>query len=538
MQYDLIIGLPTIRRHDLTRRFRNLFVEARNGYRALHPEATVEQLNALTAIHRHTQRAPPTEWDAIARAVDLLRADLRNETLNVLVPKEQILGKAADEELEDLFLGEDDDLVASFAQTEAERAARQTTPAEDRLPKVVGDFPLAHRTRALLEEFPDIFSRVVGETPASITPMPLLLDKQKWQEQLKQLQAPPRRQSPMKNAEILRQINQMLALGVIKPSQAPYRSQVLLAKKANGKWRFCIDYRILNLCIEAFGWPLPNISHMIQRIGDRKPQWFGVIDTTSGYHQLLLSEECSQFAAFVTEFGVYEPTRVAFGIKTAPSYFQQKIAGEIMAGLNYVILEMYIDDILTYAQTEDEYIENLRKIFERLRQFKITLNPDKCRFCLREVEFVGHLITRHGVKFSPEKIRKVFDFELPTTAKQLRSFLGLANYFHSHVKDYSSIVQPLHALLTNTKKAHRLYWTSEDQAAFERIKQMISANQQLFFWEEDKGRVIVETDASNYAIGGVCYQLVQEKSEQGETIEVRRPLKFFSKSLTAVQRRW
>lgn len=382
----------------------------------------------------------------------------RKDSLCALIPKEYILGPTVEEELDDVTFGEDTDLIGSFSRT-PEELAKAEALAGDVLPKVVGTSTFHERTREVLTEFSDLFSRTVGVKAAFITPMEFELQPLQWEKLKGQLSGPPRRQSALKSAEIRRQLDLMLKLGVIQHSQSSTYSQVLLAKKPNNKFRFCADYRVLNLCIEAMGWPLPNISNMIQRIGAHKPQFFGVVDTTSGYHQVDLAARCRALAAFITEFGVFEPVRISFGIKTAPSYFQQQIAGIIMSGLNYVILEMYIDDILLYAQSEEEYLDNLRTLFSRLLLHNITLNPDKCRFCLTEVEFVGHLISRDGIRFSPEKLRKVFEFELPQSVRQLRSFLGLANYFHDHVEGYAEVAGPLYNLISDTKKANRLYWS-------------------------------------------------------------------------------
>jgi len=141
--------------------------------------------------------------------------------------------------------------------------------------------------------------------------------------------------------------------------------------------------------------------------------------------------------------GVYEWLRVPMGLKGAPSYFQQKMAEVVLRGLLYLICELYLDDIIVHGGTEDECLANLRQVFERLRSRGITLNPEKCRFGLSQVEYVGHIINEHGLAFSQEKRETVLDFPIPTTQKAMKQFLGLANYFRDHVKDYSTLVKPL-----------------------------------------------------------------------------------------------
>jgi hypothetical protein len=119
------------------------------------------------------------------------------------------------------------------------------------------------------------------------------------------------------------------------------------------------------------------------------------------------------------------------------------MASKVLAGLLYIFVELYLDDVLVYATNDKEFLERLRIVFERFCQFNITLNPKKCYFGLTEVEFVGHVLKSDGVCFSTEKRTKVLDFPLPVKQKQLKSFLGLVNYFRDHVKDLSKTVKPV-----------------------------------------------------------------------------------------------
>jgi hypothetical protein len=128
------------------------------------------------------------------------------------------------------------------------------------------------------------------------------------------------------------------------------------------------------------------------------------------------------------------------GLKGAASYFQRMMASRLLAGLLYIFVELYLDDVLVYATNDEEFLERLRIVFERFRQFNITLNPKKCYFGLAEVEFVGHVLKSNGVCFSTEKRSKVLDFPLPVKQKQLKSFLRMVNYFRDHVKDLSNKV--------------------------------------------------------------------------------------------------
>ena len=159
---------------------------------------------------------------------------------------------------------------------------------------------------------------------------------------------PARQQHADKHEFIRETVESLLKLGVIRKSQQPYYSQIHVAPKPHSTdFRFCIDYRALNQATESFGWPLPRIDEMLTRLGAKKYKIFSVADLTSGFHQTPLAEDCRKYSAFITPMGVYEFTRVPFGLKTAPSYFQEKMASDVLSGLLYFICEIYIDDIIT-----------------------------------------------------------------------------------------------------------------------------------------------------------------------------------------------
>jgi len=159
------------------------------------------------------------------------------------------------------------------------------------------------------------------------------------------------------------------------------------------------------------GWPIPNIQAMLQRIGSEKAKYYAVMDLTSGYHQAPLSASARIFTAFITFCGVYEWLRVPMGLKGAPSYFQKMMASVVLMGLLYYICELYLDDILIYAKTHEEFLERCEKVFKRLDKHKLTVNPTKCSFGMNEVEYVGHRINEHGLSFSNEKKEKVFNIQ-------------------------------------------------------------------------------------------------------------------------------
>jgi len=191
-------------------------------------------------------------------------------------------------------------------------------------------------------------------------------------------------------------------------------------------------------------------------------------------------------------------------------------------------MEIYIDDMLIYGKTEEEFLTNLERVLQRAREWVLTFNPSKCRLGLHEVEFVGHIINAEGIKMSDEKKFKVVDFERPRTVKKMQSFLGLVNYFHDFVEHYDRLTKPLFDVMKAVKVNKKLVWTEEADRAFQEVKAAIMDCPQLYFLDKE-GQVILETDASDYGVGAVLYQVVEDK---------KHIVAFMSKILDSTQRNW
>jgi transposase InsO family protein len=382
--------------------------------------------------------------------------------------------------------------------------------------------------KALLIEFSDIFRTDVSPQHADVPAMDIKVDRQKWNCLKGVMGVSPRTQSNEKNVEIQRQVEKMLAAGVIKKSEANRYCQVLLVPKPDGKKRFCIDYTPLNSCCEGEGWNLPNISQTLRRIGTHKPKLFAVMDFTSGYHQAPLSASSQIFTAFICWVGVFQWGRVPMGLKGAAGYFQRVMATVVLLGLLYYICELYIDDVVVYAQDAASFLSRLRQVFERFRKHNVSLNPDKCRFGMRSVEYVGHTIDETGLSFSAEKLDEVLQIEPPQHGKELRSFLGLASYFRDHIENLATIAKPLQDMLLDYDKKRKLVWNPQSEQAFLAVKDAIRRCPKLFFMD-DNAPVYLHTDASDYGISGYLFQIIDGKE---------LPIAFMSKTLSAEEVRW
>jgi hypothetical protein len=239
---------------------------------------------------------------------------------------------------------------------------------------------------------------------------------------------------------------------------------------------------------------------------------FGLLDFTAGYHQTPLDPASRHLTAFMAMGGLYQWTRVAMGLKGSGPYFQRSMSNTVLAGLVYHICELYIDDVLIHGRDIESFLANVGKVFERLREFNVAVNPAKTKLRLAEVEYVGHVVSATGTSFTEEKRLKVLKFPLPETQKNLLQFIGLANYFRDHVPNMTEMVQPLRKLipLKKYKGSGKLIWTPDAIAAFEFCQQAISNCQELYFLD-DTATPILQTDASDYGIGGYVFMVTNGK---------------------------
>ena len=393
---------------------------------------------------------------------------------------------------------------------------------------VHGSGALQREIRALLKKYKGVFSSKLPTQPARVKPLAFQVDETKWK--LPCNREPPRRQSLTKDSEIRDQIREMILSGVVSTSKADAWSQVLLTPKPNGKWRFCIDYRQLNKLIENRGWPLPRIQELITRVGNAKPIVFGKMDLTNGYHQMPLAKESRKYTAFRSASGLHESNRVPMGLKNAGAYFQQAMADEVVGDILYNGAELYIDDILIHATSDEEFLKRLEIILKRCLEKGIVLAPKKCAFGMEETEILGHTINNEGSTFSKEKLQGVLDFKLPTTSVQLQSFLGLGNYFRDHVRDVADMERPLRDMVKASKGKHaQLHWTKTDKTAFDTLKNAVWNCPKLFFWQPHLP-VFLHTDACNTGIGAYLFQV----DENGKEL----PIGFLSRALKGAELNW
>ena len=219
------------------------------------------------------------------------------------------------------------------------------------------------------------------------------------------------------------------------------------------------------------------------------------------------------------------------GLKGAGSYLQRNMAAVIFADILHKWVKIYLDDLIIFAETQAEFIHAMREVFARCRKFNITLNPAKCRFGMAEVEYVGHKIDGEGLSFTRDRTDEVAAMPEPQTAGDMKMFLGMVNYFHQHIRNLSTMTEPLNQMLGKYEKKaaqRRLEWTPARRLAFQQVKEAVGNCPTLFF-ADHTSPIFLQTDASEFGIGAYLFQVVDG---------VERPVAFLSKSLNRVQRKW
>lgn len=331
----------------------------------------------------------------------------------------------------------------------------------------------------------------------------------------------PYRYPQIHRDEVRTQINKMLEQGIIRPSYSPWSSPIWIVPKkldASGKkkWRIVIDYRKLNDKTTDDRYPLPNITDLLDKLG--RCQYFTTLDLASGFYQIEMDKDSIPKTAFNTENGHYEYIRMPMGLKNSPSTFQ-RVMDNILRGLINECCLVYLDDIIIFGSSLQQHLDNVRKVFERIRQSNLKIQLDKSEFLRKEVEYLGHIVTTEGVKPNPAKIQAIKSYPIPKTTKQIKGFLGLLGYYRKFIRDFARITKPM----TKCLKKDAIIDTEnlEYKECFERCKNLL-IEEPVLQYPDFTQSFNLTTDASNVAIGAVLSQGIIGKD---------KPVAFASRTL-------
>jgi hypothetical protein len=269
---------------------------------------------------------------------------------------------------------------------------------------------------------------------------------------------------PNELAELKIQLQDLLDKGFIRPSASPWGCPALFVKKKDNSLRLCVDYRPLNAVTIKNKYPLPRIDILFDQLVGAKV--FSKIDLRSGYHQIKIRPSDIPKTAFSTRYGLYEYLVMSFGLTNAPAYFMYLMNFVFMEELNKFVV-VFIDDILIYSKNPEDHAKHLHVILQRLRDYHLYAKFSKCEFWLDTVKFLGHTISGDGISVDPSKVQEVMDWKTPTSVHQIRSFLGLAGYYHRFIPDFSRIAKPMTELL---KKGVKFSWDQKCEDAFHSLR--------------------------------------------------------------------
>ena len=309
----------------------------------------------------------------------------------------------------------------------------------------------------------------------------------------------PYHYTTLQKDEIECQVADMLDRGIIKPSSSPFSSPVLLVKKKDGSWRFCVDYRHLNAITVKNKYPLPIIDELLDELAGTCR--FSKLDLRSGYHQIRMHPDDEHKTAFKTHHGDFEFRVLPFGLTSAPATFQSIMNSVLAPYLRRSVL-VFVDDILVYSHSLAEHEVHLRQVLQILSDNHLKVKQSKCSFPQPQLAYLGHVISANGVATDEDKIVAVRNWITPTSVKELRSFLGLSGYYRKFVRNYGIICKPLTNLL---RKGQLFVWTSVHEEAFVTLKSALISAPVLAMPDFQK-QFVVETDASDKGIGAILMQ--------------------------------
>lgn len=312
-------------------------------------------------------------------------------------------------------------------------------------------------------------------------------------------------------------VDEHLAKGFIRHSQSPAGAPILFVKKKDGSLRMCVDYRGLNKITVKNRYPLPLISNLLDQLASARI--YSKIDLRGAYNLVRIKPGDEWKTAFRTRYGHFEYTVMPFGLTNAPAIFQH-LMNDVFREYLDVFVVIYLDDILVFSGTQEDHDRHVKLVLEKLRSSGLYAKLEKCEFDRKQVEFLGYIVSTDGLKMDPRKVSTVLTWARPTSPKDIQCFLGFANFYRHFIKDFSRLAAPLQKL---THKNNRFEWSESTEKAFTSLKQAFTSAPILTYADPARP-YIMETDASDYALGAVLSQTADDG--------LLHPVAFYSRKFT------
>ena len=338
----------------------------------------------------------------------------------------------------------------------------------------------------------------------------------------KPVHSQPYATSDKQREDIRRHVEEMLRDGVVRPSKSPWASSPHLVPKADGTTRMVVDYRALNKVTKRDSYPMPSIDLALSCLNGSK--WFSTLDLLQGFFQILMSPESVEKTAFTTHDGLYEFTRLPFGLRNSPSTFQ-RIMDVILSDVKYSQVMVFLDDLLVFSESFEQHLERIENILKRLQDAGLTVKPSKVFLMLPGVKYLGHFVDESGVKMQKEKLEAIINYPQPRNVHDIKSFLGLAGYYRRFIRSFAALSEPLSRL---TRKDLPFVWTGLQQASFNFLKRELLSFPVLCHYNS-KLPIELHVDACGTGLGAVIGHRLEKEFH---------PIHYISRLLSDTEKRY
>lgn len=320
-----------------------------------------------------------------------------------------------------------------------------------------------------------------------------------------------------------RELDRMMLDGIlVKVDTSDWATPIVPVPKSQGEVRICGDYKItVNLGLLIDEYPLPTVNELFSTMAGG--QKFSKIDLSKAYLQMEVHPDDRYLLTLNTHKGLYQPTRLMFGVANAPAKFQKFMEGVLR---DIPGVSVFIDDIRVTAANDDEDWNRLTEVLKRLNELNMRANLQKSEFMKDHIVYCGHIIDRNGIRQVPKKAEAVMNMKIPTSREEVRAFLGLINYYGRFLPNLSTVLYPINQLLKDKVPFH---WSSDCEKAYDTIKQMIASDLVLAHYDPSE-TLVLATDASPVGVGAVLSHIYKDGSE--------RPIHFASQTLSPTQQRY
>lgn len=324
-------------------------------------------------------------------------------------------------------------------------------------------------------------------------------------------------------ARVDAELDAMLHAGVIEPvDHSDWATPLVIAHKADGGIRLCADYKVtLNRVLMVDRYPVPRIDELFSELSGNR--YFTKIDLSQAYNQLELDEDSRAYTVINTHRGLFKYNRLVYGLSSSPGIFQ-KFMTNLFRNMQDVVI--FFDDILIKSKDVHSHLQKIESVFTILETRGLKIKKSKCSFLAREIKFLGYVINEDGVKVDPDKVKAMVDMAYPKNVSELKSFLGMVNFYGKFVKNISTHLAPLYELL---KKGKHFCWSNKSSEAFNKVKRLLCSAEVLVHFDMTQESVVT-CDAGPLGVGAVLSARAPDGTE--------RVVAYASRALTPAERHY